>query len=66
MGTEATTTADPLLWSPKQAAAHLGISTRQLARWERDGVLPSECVHRPGGTRVKYRVAELRAWAAGR
>jgi len=47
--------------SQDEAAAYLGITTRTLRRWERDGDGPPRV---PKG-RARYPWAQLRAWAAG-
>ena len=50
---------EPLLYTPKQAAAALGISERTLYELTRRGDIP---VLRFGKRNVRYDVADLRAW----
>lgn len=44
--------------SKRQAAEHLGVTTRTIERWQRDAGLP---VHH-AGTRCRYRATELDRW----
>lgn len=49
------------MWTTKQAAAFLGVHPQTLIRWAKEGRVPCLRV----GSRLRFRRADLEAWAEG-
>ncbi|CAA9271284.1 MAG: hypothetical protein AVDCRST_MAG83-3284 [uncultured Arthrobacter sp.] len=56
-------TTEKILLSPREVAAHFGLSIRQLARWRRAGTGPPWYALTPRTTR--YDPADVSAWLSG-
>lgn len=48
------------LLKAKEVAAMLGVSTRAVQQWARDGLIP--CIHLPGTKLIRFDADRVRQW----